>query len=439
MKLLDKPIKSWFAGDIADAVKSGECSPVEIAQSYFEYIESGEPDIQAFESFDKDVVLNEIDECEFGADGSLAGVPLAVKDVFNTKDYMTQMGSEIWKGFTPGNNARVIDHILWEGAFILGKTVTAEFAVHHPGKTKNPINSDHIIGTSSSGSAAAVSSGMSPLALGTQTAGSTIRPSSYSGIFGFKPTFGLIPRTGILKTLDTLDHVCLMAKTASDIFLALEASRVRGKNHPYVNQTLDKEFEIKDKYNVAFIKTVTWDDANDYTQDAMENFVSEFSKERNIDLNEISLSDDLETIHENHNLIYEKALSYYFSDEIENHPNEISEIFHEMIERGKLTSASEYHSGLEKQVKHIKEFDELMKDYDFIITHSVSGEAPEESMPSEPPDPCLIWTYLHAPSMNIPVFSGPNKLPFGLQLVSSRYNDNSLIEMASQIERNHIL
>ena len=139
MNLRDKQIKDWFASDITDAIKGGICSPKEIAHSYIDFVRTTDSGIDAWEQFEDSVILKDIDE-GINQKGSLAGVPLAVKDVFNTKDYMTQMGSDIWKGFTPGNNARVIDHILWEGAFIAGKTVTAEFAVHHPGKTKNPVN-----------------------------------------------------------------------------------------------------------------------------------------------------------------------------------------------------------------------------------------------------------------------------------------------------------
>ena len=144
MNLRDKQIKDWFASDITDAIKGGICSPKEIAHSYIDFVRTTDSGIDAWEQFEESVILKDIDE-GINQKGSLAGVPLAVKDVFNTKDYMTQMGSDIWKGFTPGNNARVIDHILWEGAFIAGKTVTAEFAVHHPGKTKNPVNADYIV------------------------------------------------------------------------------------------------------------------------------------------------------------------------------------------------------------------------------------------------------------------------------------------------------
>ena len=164
---------------------------------------------------------------------------------------------------------------------------------------------------------------------------------------------------------------------------------------------------------------------------------NKLSKYQEITIQELELGEELDLIHENHNLIYEKALSYYFKQEIEHHPDQISEIFKEMTDRGQKISTKTYHEGLRKQVNDIKIFDNMMLDYDFIITNSTSGIAPAVG-DQEPPDPCLIWTYLHAPSINIPVFNGPNEMPFGLQLVGSRYSDLQLIRMAEYIEERFI-
>ena len=439
MNLSDKNIYEWSAHDISESVTNKHIQPIEIANSYISYIQEKDKGIQAWETFNPEVFLKSVEKNK--NKGKLAGVPFAVKDIFNTIDYPTQMGSKIWEKFTPGNNARVVDHLIWEGGNILGKTVTAEFAVHAPGKTLNPLNKNHIVGTSSSGSAAAVASGMSPLALGTQTAGSTIRPSSYCGIFGYKPSFGLIPRTGILKTLDTLDHICLMARNVKDLSIALDCARVSGRNHPYIRASLDTQEIDKSterKYKVGFLKTSTWDVAEDYTKNAMENFASDLDKKKNIFVKEVKFSDQLNSVHQNHSLIYEKALSYYFSDEIENNREHVSSIFLEMTDRGRLLSTEEYHNGLKTQVEHIQEFDNFKSEYDFFITHSTAGEAPKVDKPFEPDDPCLIWTYLHAPSITIPLFTGPNNMPFGLQLVSHRYNDNNLLSMADHVEKNFI-
>ena len=438
MDLFEKNIQKWTACEIVASLKSKQIKPIDIANAYVDYIQVKDQEVKAWECFLPEVFIKDV-ENQGNTQGKLFGVPFGVKDIFNTKDYPTEMGSKIWKDFTPGNNARVLDHLIWEGAAIIGKTVTAEFAVHAPGKTINPLNKDHIVGTSSSGSAAAVASGMVPIALGTQTAGSTLRPSSYCGIFGYKPSFGLLPRTGILKTLDTLDHVCLMAKNVKDIHLAFDCSRVRGSNHPYVESTVDLGLkQNSDSLKIGFVKTSTWKYAQDYTKKSLETFVQKISNEKNIDIEEILLPTELDSIHQNHKLIYEKALSYYFSDELTDHRDQISSIFLKMTDRGKRISTEDYRNGLKNQVKHIETFDNFMKDYDFLLCHTVAGEAPLVGAAEETDDPCLMWTYLHAPSISIPLFHGPSGMPFGLQLVSSRYNDAQLLNIASLIESKYL-
>src|SRR3989339_1518465 len=182
-------------------------SAVEIAQESIKQYTALEQKVQAWVCFNGDKLLSEAKAADARlSDGqpvrSLEAVPIGVKDIMNTIDFPTEMGSPIWKDFTPGNDARVVSYMRWEDAVIPGKTVTAEFAVHTPGPTHNPHRHGYMTGTSSSGSAAAVASYMVPLALGTQTAGSTIRPASYCGVYSMKPSFGLLPRTGMLKTTD---------------------------------------------------------------------------------------------------------------------------------------------------------------------------------------------------------------------------------------------
>ena len=151
------------------------------------------------------------------------------------------MGSKVWKNFNAGNNARVIDNLIDDGSILIGKSTTAEFAVHHETKCKNALNDERLPGTSSTGSAIAVSLGLVPYALGTQTAGSITRPASYNGVFGFEPTFGMIPRTGILKTCDSLDTVGFMTSNFDNIEVILNSMRVSGKNYPYVDENVDKK------------------------------------------------------------------------------------------------------------------------------------------------------------------------------------------------------
>ena len=423
--------------EAVDLVRGGQLSATEWCEACIAQVERLEPRIHAWVHFDPEVALRQarsVDELIASGkfDGRFWGAPFGVKDVFNTTDFPTWMGSPIWEEFTPGNDARVVAHLKWEGGVMFGKTVTAEFAVHHPGPTVNPHNPEHSPGTSSSGSAAAVATQMVPLALGTQTAGSTIRPASYCGVYGFKPSFGVVPRTGILKTLDTLDHVSFFARCPDDLFLLFESARVRGSNHPYIHEHLDAWTPecLKKPFRVAFVRGPGWESAEGYARSAIEALAKEWARDPDIELREVELPAAFSDAHEIHGLIYTKALSYYFQDEYENHREKVSDTFQEMVEAGRRISLEEYWKGLERQKQLIEEINTYFDEYDFILNLSTSGEAPKGLFGRDKKDNCLVWTLCHVPAVNLPVFQSPSGLPFGAQLVARRYEDPSLLRFS---------
>jgi Asp-tRNA(Asn)/Glu-tRNA(Gln) amidotransferase A subunit family amidase len=349
----------------------------------------------------------------------------------------TAMGSPIWEGFTPGNDARVIRSIRGEGGLVFGKTVTAEFAVHylHYSKTVNPHNPLHIVGTSSSGSAAAIASYMVPLALGTQTAGSIIRPASYCGIFGFKPTFGTIPRTGVLKTTDSLDTIGCLARSIDDIKLLFSAIHVKGKDYPFVDEHLDSyRFAHNAKIRIGFISDGIWvfDNYEKYTLNALNGFISGISNLKNVEVVKINPHADFNRIHKIHETIYDKDLSYYFKIEFGSRPELMSEIMMGIIDRGCKISSEDYCSALDEQARIRMVINEQLKDFDVVLTLPVTGEAPLISE-NEKPDTCLIWTFLGYPSLNIPIFKGPKSLPFGLLANAKRYDDYKLLSVMKHL------
>jgi len=416
-------------------------------QDYFESlinrVKVKEPFVESWEYFDEELFASKGEKIakifsKSNQNKKLIGIPVGIKDVFNTADMPTCMGSKIWEGFTPGNNARVVDDIIYDGGVVMGKTVTAEFAVHNPGKTLNPHNANHIPGTSSSGSAASVASGMVPLALGTQTAGSTSRPASYCGVYGFKPSFGIVPRTGILKTLDTLDHVTIFSRKSNDTKMLLDTIRVRGKNHPYVYKNIDmakSDHQMPSKIRVAFIKTYVWGNAENYMQKLIENFVSDISSIDSIILDEIELPKELMDTHINHKLVYSKAIAYYFSDEYLNHYEKLSDSFKQMVEYGQTIKKEDYFDALKHQVRAQKAMDDFFANYDIVVSMSTVGEAPTIKNPDELDDAALIWTYAHTPSFNVPISIGPTNLPVSVQLVSKRYDDYKLLSFVEMLEQ----
>lgn len=423
-------------------IKAGEITALDWMSSCASRIERIDENIHAWAYFNRDLALanaaavdQKIKHSEnLKACGSLAGVPIGIKDIFNTVDMPTCMGSPIWEGFTPGNDARTVFNLKQAGAVIAGKTVTAEFAVHTPGKTVNPHHSDYSPGTSSSGSAAAVASFMIPVALGTQTAGSIMRPASYCGVYGFKPSFGLIPRTGTLKTTDSLDTIGMFARTPDDLELVFETLRVRGEDYPMVHALVDApSIKAKDKWKIGVVSSSlwVWEKAAGYAKNKLSEFVNSLAQ-NGIEVEDLKLPADFNQAHEIHSVIYDKTLSYYFKEEFKQHTL-VSEIMYKIISHGQKISLDQYKDALDAQNRLSRLFDSLLENYDAILTLTTAGQAPKWGK-DDIPDSCLIWTLCGAPVVNLPAFKSPEGLPLGAQIVSRRYHDKNLLRLARHLE-----
>ena len=384
---------------------------------YIDTIEKREPELHAWAYFDADYARQQEERAR---EGALHGIPVGVKDIFNTYDMPTQMGSPIWKGFTPGNDARVVHNLRMAGAVIMGKTVTAEFAVHTPGPTRNPHNPEYMAGTSSTGSAVAVAAGMVPMAIGTQTAGSTIRPASYCGVYGFKPTFGLIPRTGMLKTTDTLDTVGLFADNVANLRRLFDVVRVQGRDYPY------SILEDTKASNIKLIRGPLWGDAEDYVKAALLSFPHDCNK----------IPQFLYQVHGLHGVIYDKTLSYYFREEYK-HKTLVSDTMYQIIERGQAITLEQYKAALAEQARMTEAFDEYMRvsGLEILLDFSTAGTALKGLDSVDRPDHCLIWTFLGLPVVNVPAFTGPNGMPFGLQVIGRKYADYQVLNFAAEVAR----
>ena len=371
----------------------------------------------------------------------LTYIPVAVKDIFNTQSFPTQMGSPLWKGFTPGNDARIVHNMKEAGAIVAGKSVTAEFAVHALNQTLNPHDITRMPGTSSSGSAAAIALGVVPVALGTQTAGSIVRPASFCGVYGFKPSFGMIPRTGMLKTTDSLDTVGFFTIHYSDLRRVFEIVRVRGQNYPISHQALsDNKRQNKadhKPWRVAFIKTYTWQKAEPYAKESMLKFIGQLGQLKDVDIKEIDLPDAFNCSHEVHRTIYNKTLSYYFQNEFRN-SQLVSEVMNDLIKEGQKISLADYTKAIEIQNQLCATMDMLMQEYDVLISLSTAGVAPLRNI-VETPDPSLIWTMLHLPVVAVPAFINKDKLPFGFQVGARKYNDYLLLNFLDYLYKHELI
>jgi Asp-tRNA(Asn)/Glu-tRNA(Gln) amidotransferase A subunit family amidase len=390
------------------------------------------------ESFNKDFVFEQLSRIFSNRESEFFALPFGVKDVFNTEFLPTTMGSEIWKGFKSGNDARIVSEIVDRGGIVFSKTTTAEFAVHYiqDSKTLNPHNTNHITGTSSAGSAVAVACGALPIGLGTQTAGSIVRPASFCGVYGFKPSFGAIDRTGVLKTADTLDTIGFLGsdiyglrKTFSMSFQKEPENYFYAKN--YFNSY--KEFKTRNKLRVGIV-TDQFNGFADYDSYIKEDFSALLKKiaGSDIELELVESVDFINDIHAMHDQIYCKSLSYYFQEE-HAHGSKMSKIMSEMIAMGQKIDVADFISAMRRQPEYRAKFDPVIKSYDFLLTPSTASVAPKVGQ-SERPDTCLIWTFLGYPVLSLPVFwSEEMNLPFGLQVVAPKYGDFSLFDFGEEI------
>jgi len=436
-------ISQLSAAEIARRVNLGELSAEAVIRATFERIAETESRIRAWVALDLEHALTQAREIdskilrgEFG--GGLAGVPIGVKDVINTVVLPTRMGSKLWAGHYAGNDARIVAHLKWEGGIVAGKTETAEFAVHEPGPTRNPHDLARTPGTSSSGSAAAVAVGAVPVALGTQTAGSLIRPASFCGIYAFKPTFGWLPRTGVLKTTDTLDQLGFMARYPGDLRTLFEMGRVKGRDHVLKEERL-AGFERRKRWRVGLCKTHLWSHVPVYARDEFERFSVALAS-NGVDVVSVDLPPDFKQAHEIHGQIYNSDLSYYFKHEAACDPESLSVQLREIIRLGGLVSPDQYKTALDRQKSLVSQFETFTLDakLDAVISLSSNGEAPtEEPIPFA--DPCAIYTMCGVPTIGLPVCTAPSGLPFGIQLSGRKYSDRVLLDLVDHLTDRELL
>lgn len=438
-------IVQFSAIQLIEQIKSNKITVTELVESTIHRIKEINPQTNAFVHLDFSQnleIAKELDEKIKHGESiePLCGIPIGIKDIFNTADFPTEMGSPLWKGFTSGNDARSVHYIRKNNGIIIGKTETAEFAVHALGKSLNPFDSSRSPGTSSSGSAIAVATCMVPIALGTQTGGSIIRPASFCGIYGFKPSFGMIPRTGMLKTTDSLDQIGFFARTPADLELFFDIIHVKGKNYPISNNALNDESRqnvINRPWRIKFVKTHVWNKAKDYAKDALNDFIEKLSKEKDFDVSEFVLPEDFSLTHQMHKKLYTKSLAYYFKNELQN-KELVSNIFYKFALDAKDISLNEFDEALAYQNKITKLLDQNFQSFDIVISLSTSSHAPLRNE-NEIDDPSLIWTMCGVPTINIPYFKTPQDLPLGIQIIARKYNDKLLLQFVKLLHRLNLI
>jgi len=425
------------AVEMVQSIKKGEITSEELVKSYIEQIKKKEKDVEAWEFFDEEFVLSQAKKLDSlhqsGKHGDLHGIPVGIKDIFDTEDMPTTDGTEIHKKNPSLSDCTVVSKLKQAGAIIMGKTVTCELAYYSPGKTKNPHDLSRTPGGSSSGSAAAVASHMVPLAIGSQTNGSVIRPASYCGVIGYKPTKGLISRHLVLQISRALDQVGIFSNSIEDAALISEQIIGHDKQDPDTSLNPRPKLLAASRQKppmeplLAYIKLPFMDKLD---EDVMEGF-NEVKDELKGQINEIELPAGFDGIPDWHKIIMESDMARSFSEEYKKSKNKLSDKIVEAIERGMKYSSVEYNEAFSKIEVANTYFKQFFHDYDAILTPSANGEAPKGLESTGDPIFSTIWTYCGMPSISLPLLQGKNGLPVGVQLVSSLYDDERLFRNAS--------
>ncbi len=368
--------------------------------------------------------------------GPLHGLPVAVKDIVDTADLPTENGSTLLRGRQPEADATLVSLLRQAGAVILGKSVTTEFAMYAPGKTANPHNPKHTPGGSSSGSAAAVAAGMAPLGIASQTNGSVIRPASFCGVVGFKPSHGRISRQGVLCLSPPLDTMGVMARTVEDAALLAEVLMAydagdRDMQHLPAPRLLEVAREAPPlPPRFAFVKTPVWDQV----EDDMKAALSELAEHLGADCETVDLPGLYDHALPNHRRVMCADLAKNLGAYYERGKDGISPQLTALIEEGQSVTAVDYNRALDWREVLYDGLAEIFEDFDAILTAPAPGEAPAGLEATGNPALCTMWTFLGTPAISLPVFSGSNGLPMGVQLVGPRKDDARLLRSAAALQ-----
>ena len=416
-------------------LNSGDLTSEQLTKACLDRIAAREPEVKAFAHIDPEHALIQARAADAARKsgkgvGPLNGLPVGIKDIIDTADMPTQNGCEFFKGRQPDTDAACVAALRDAGAIIIGKTVTTEMASTTPGATCNPHNLGHTPGGSSSGSAAGVADAMFPLALGTQTGGSVIRPASFCGIFALKPTFGLISRTGVTMQSHTLDTVGVYGRSVEDLALiadALSAYDPRDpgsyqRSRPNLVRAAAEKVPVKPLF--AYVRTPAWDLTDQVTKDAFAELIADLG-----DQIEIVDLPSLETAAANAAIVQAGENAAYYGALADQAGDAISPALRARIEAGRKVTAETYIAAIIAREEAAHRIDLLLASYTAILTPASTGPAPKTLASTGNPIFNAPWTYLGHPCVNVPILEADG-LPIGVQLVGARRDDGRLLRTA---------
>ncbi|MDC0115964.1 amidase [Octadecabacter sp.] len=430
------------ASEALIAIASGRLSSVKLVKSCLDRIKETNDGIKAWAFLDGDVALAQAEECDRirkagRATGPLHGIPVGLKDIIDTAKMPTQRGTAIFAGRQTDHVARLVECLREAGAIIMGKTVTTELAFVHANETRNPHNLDHSPGGSSSGSAAAVAAFHVPLAVGTQTNGSVIRPASFCGTFGFKPTRGVISRSGVLQTSVSLDQVGCFGRSLADVALLTDALGCYDQHDPLSLARPRPKMLLGAQADAPVTPDLAWFDLpfNDrLSADARDGIdaVLEILGPQVTRMEPADTLADLVTVQAR---IHEYEIAQHQAKVFDQNWDQISDTLKPIITRARKITKTAYEDALAVKASAEAFFANFFVDYDAIIAPSSAGEAPKFGGGTGDPIFCTLWTLAGLPCVTLPILVGENGLPIGVQLIGPAEKDDRLLRTARWLQK----
>ena len=430
------------AVEAAKQIKSRDLSPVELVESLLSQYDSLEPSLNAWVYLDRKTLLADAqqkqEELEKGVNvGPLHGVPIGLKDIYYTAGIPTTACSKVYEGFVPEYDATTVTLLKNAGAIMMGKTVTTEFACMDPSPTKNPWNPAHTPGGSSSGSAVAVATRMCPAALGSQTVGSVLRPASYNGVVGFKPTFGRVSRYGVIPVSWSLDHVGWMARSVEDAALLMQVMAVADPNEPITVGLPADDFMAglasPSAPRIGLIRRFFYDNSDEETRKHTDGIVDQLSR-AGATIEEIPLPDSIDTAMEDQRTIMAVEGAAFHQPMYERQSQDYQPKLREMLRQGLATDGQTYSRALERRQQFTAEMQALAGKADVLLTPST----PTPALPDITNTGNTMfqgpWTSCGLPVITIPSGLAASGLPFGIQLASAPFSEPKLLAAARWCE-----
>jgi len=432
----DDTLTALSAIEAAERIAAGELSSTQYVEACLERIDALDGKVHAFIHLDRKEALAQaraLDERRRAgkALGPLHGVPVGIKDIFDTANYKTECGSPLFKGRQPTRDAAAVERLREAGAVIIGKTVSTEFAYFYPGATRNPHDVTRTPGGSSSGSAAAVAARMVPLAIGSQTNGSMIRPAAFCGVYGVKPSHGLISRARALILSHALDHVGVFARSLADAALILEVLAGYDADDPDTRAVASPDFldtlaqEPPQPPRIAFVRTQVWDKADPATRTAFEGLVKRLGSAATA----VDLPDSFAAAWDDHRVVMAVDMAHNLGTVVERGGDASSKQLRDFLDEGRGVSAVRYLAARNNARRYAAGLGDILGRYDAILTPAAPGVAPKGEATGSPMF-CSLWTLSGLPALSLPLLTGEDGMPLGVQLIGQAGDDARLMRTA---------